>query len=167
MLGSPIIRPLLELELNGCTNFEAARVLMADELVLPVKFKSRAQGSHGMTCEGIELTNFGLSTLFQNQEGLDGNPWWELFRNAILGYACIDRGSGICGTRSRIESALELPDADILRRLVFIGNGERQLHLAVCGSKMIDSTLRASTASWWSHEADARRSGQIIDFSLS
>ena len=162
-MGSPTVRPLLELELNGCTNFEAARVLLADSLIMPVKFKTRAQGFHGMVCEGIELTSFGFATLFENQEGLEGNSWWEFLTDAILGYACIDRGRGICGTRSRVETALELPDADIVKRLVFTGNGEPQLQREVRGSREINPALRASTASWWSDIGSAKRSGDVID----
>tara|TARA_R100000935_G_C2841045_1_gene171016 strand:+ start:2831 stop:3448 length:618 start_codon:yes stop_codon:yes gene_type:complete len=165
LLTSPTVRPLLELELNGCTSRESARVLMAEELICISKFRSRAEAYRGEDCEGIEISHLGYSTLFDVQEGLEGNPWLSFIQGAIIGYACIDHGNGICGTRSRIESSLEHPDPEIFERFVFLRTGQYQFQGNRFSGLRVENKERAATASWWSVAGGVDRSGEILDLS--
>ncbi|MEY8832103.1 hypothetical protein AB9K29_03020 [Phaeobacter italicus] len=167
LLSSATIRPMMELELNGCTSSESARILMAEELISISTFRSRAKGFFGQECEGIELSSLGISTLFEVQEGLEGNPWMSFIQGAIIAYACIDYGSGICGTRSRIESSLDHPDPDVFERFVFLRTGQYQFQCNRFSKTRVDSEERASTAGWWSVVDDVKRGGDILDFSIS
>lgn len=162
-MNSPTMRPLLELELNGCTSYRSARLLLSEELVARRTFKARAQGFRGRECEYIELTTLGMAALFEEQEGLEDNRWLALLRGSIVGYCCVDDGQGICPTRSFLETALELPDPDILERVVHPISGERQFPEAAALRKRIDPNQRAKMSHWWSAAEGGARSGLIVD----
>ena len=165
VLANPVFRPLLELELNGCTGFQAARLLLSEALVRPVSFKARAQLFRSRPCEALELTPLGNATLWDEQEGLEDNRWFALLRGSIVGYSCIDDGSGICPTRDFLETALELPDLEILKRCVVSSTGERQFVDVGDTSKPVGEEQRAQASHWWSIVEGVDRSGRIVDLS--
>jgi len=165
MLRNPTTRPLMELELNGCTSFQSARVLVAESFVQPKTFRARAQGFRGKVCEYLEPTSLGMAALFDEHEGLEDNQWVALLRGAIIGYSCVDYGSGICATRDRLETALELPDPELLHRCVHFASGEKQFPEAQSLGTLINDNQRAEASYWWSSVEAEKRSGQVLDFS--
>lgn len=86
LLNRPVLRPLLELEINGCTNYEGALVLLGQELIQVTTFRCRSTGLRGTECEALEFTNLRWATLNAEQEGLEGNRWMALFRGAVGSY---------------------------------------------------------------------------------
>lgn len=165
MLQDPTTRPLMELELNGCTTFQSARVLVAESLAQPKTFRARAQGFRGKVCEYLELTPLGMASLFDEHEGLEENRWIALLRGAIIGYSCVDYGSGICATRERLEAALEIPDPELLRRCVHFTSGDRQFPETSSLGTPINDTERTRASHWWSSAEVKNRSGKIHDLS--
>lgn len=163
-LGHPTLRALLELELNGCTSYQSARMLVAEGLARAETFKARAQLLRGKQCEYLEISQLGHLTLFDEQEGLEDNKFLSLLRGAILGYACVDYGQGICLTRELFETSLELPDIEILKRAVLTGSGEVQFPELRSLKSLVDEKGRAQASHWWSSIDDVQRSGRIVDF---
>lgn len=163
LLDNPLIRPLLELKLNGCTTYRAARLLAAEELVKTEEFKVRPAPFRGRKCEAIEISQLGEIMLLEEREGLEENRWMLILQRSILGYSCIDDGNGISGTRAFIETSLELPDPDILKRLVRIWGGDRQFSEAGSISHQLKDEQRASAAHWWSEAPSLKRSGRIVE----
>lgn len=164
-LANPVFRPLLELELNGCTGFQAARLLLSEALVRPVTFKARTQRFRSRPCEALELTPLGNAMLWDEQEGLEDNRWLTLLRGSIVGYSCIDDGSGICPTRDFLETALEFPDPHVLKRCVVSSTGERQFTDVGDTLKPVDEERRVRASHWWSIVEGVDRSGRIVDLS--
>ena len=160
-----VFRALLELEFNGCTNMLSAKVLQSDELIRLTKFKARATGFREMRCEAVEITEMGYARLWAEQEGLEDNRWLGFFRGSILGYACIDIGHGICATRSYVETALELRDYAILKRLVHINSGIRQFPNTQTAKSKVSDQERAAAAHWWSTLEGVERVASVIDLS--
>lgn len=167
LLRNPTIRPLLELELNGCTTFQSARILLGEGLVRTGQFKARASVFRGRLCECVEVTHLGREALLDELDGLEENRWIGLLRGAIVGYACVDQGYGICGRREFIEVALELPDPEVLRRIVHVPSGQRQFSVDIGSNKKVKDCERAKSAAWWSFHDEIRRTGRIIDLSES
>ena len=163
LLDNPSVRPLLEVKLNGCTSYRAARLLAAEELVKTVEFKARPAPFRGRRCEAIEISHLGEIFLSEEQEGLEENTWMSILPYSIVAYSCIDDGSGISGTRAFIETSLELSDSDILKRLVRIWGGDRQFPDASAVSHQIEDEQRAGAAHWWSSEPSLKRSGRIVE----
>lgn len=163
ILALPNMRALLELELNGCTSYQSARSLVAEGFARVATFKARAQLLRGRRCEYLELTDLGRMALFDEQEGLDGNKYLGLLKGAILGYACIDYGQGICVTRELLETSLELPDSELLKRVVLVGSGEEQFPELKSVKSLIDAQARAKASHWWSTLDVAERNSQIVD----
>jgi hypothetical protein len=163
LLDSPAVRPLMELKLNGCTSYRAARYLAAEELVRIEEFKARPAPFRKRECEAIEISSLGEVLLAEEQEGLDENRWMSILRSSIVAYSCIDDGTGVCGTRAFIETSLELPDPDILKRLVRVWGGNRQFPDAATISHKIDDEQRADAAHWWSDMPRLKRTGRIVE----
>jgi hypothetical protein len=80
-----------------------------------------------------------------------------------VGYCCIDDGQGICATRRFLQTALELPDPDILERVVRAESGEKQFPEAAALRKRVDDEQRAQSSHWWSTVEGSARSGLIVD----
>ena len=167
LLDNPSFRPLLEIELNGCTTYRSARLLAAEDLVKMEEFKVRAPPFRGRYCEAMQVTHAGEIVLIEELEGLEENRWLSILRQSVVAYSCIDEGNGICGTRSFIETALELPDPDILKRVVSPWSRCRQFPEASGIMQRLDEEQRASAAHWWSATTNMRRSGRIIELPSS
>lgn len=163
LLNRPVLRPLLELEINGCTNYEGALVLLGQELIQTTRFRCRSTDLRGAECEALEFSNLGWATLEVEQEGLENNLWMSFFREAIGSYACIDAGSGICMTRAHLETALEIPDPAILERVVFLNNGMRQFPNNYTQDQFIDDQVRRDHSSWWSLDGEKRNGVSVVD----
>ena len=160
-----VFRALLELELNGCTTLLSTKVLQSEGLIRLTEFKARAAGFRGKHCEAVEITELGEARLWSEQEGLEDNRWLGFFRGSILGYACIDIGHGICATRSYVETALELHDYAIVKRLVHLNSGMRQFPDKQAAENIVSDAERAAAAHWWSALEGVKRSASIIDLS--
>lgn len=167
LLDNPTLRPLLELKLNGCTTYRAARLLAAENLGKIEKFKARPVPFRGRECEAIDVTQIGEILIAEELDGLEENRWLSILQRSILAYSCIDDGNGICGTRAFVETALELPDPDILKRLVSVWNGSRQFPEATTISHQLNDEQRASAAHWWSDSGNMKRSGRIVELPSS
>lgn len=167
LLDSPSVRPLLELKLNGCTSHRAARHLAVEELVTIVEFKVRPAPFRGRVCEAIEISPLGEIFLAEEQEGLEDNRWMSILQRSIVAYSCVDDGTGISGTRAFIETSLELPDPDILKRLVRVWGGARQFPDAAANLHRIEDEQRAGAAHWWSDMPTLKRSGRIVELQTS
>lgn len=87
----------------------------------------------------------------------------ELLKGAILGYACIDYGQGICVARELLETSIELPDSELLKRVVLVGSGEEQFPELKSVKSLIDAQARAKASHWWSTLDVAERNSQIVD----
>ena len=165
LLDNPPLRPLLEIKLNGCTTYRATKLLVAEEFVKIEKFKARMSPFRGRECEAIEITTLGEMTIFEEQEGVENNKYISILHQAILAYSCIDDGNGICGTRAFLETALELPDQEILKRLVGVWTGARQFPDAISFDQNLKDEQRAQAAHWWSEAGNLSRSGKIVELS--
>lgn len=164
MISNPILRALLELELNGCTSYRGVRLLVAEGFASVHTFKARAKLLHSRTCEYTQMTNLGYATMVQEQEGLELNQFMSLFRGAILGYACVDYGQGICITRELFETCLELSDVELLKRAVHAADGRIQFPELEAIKGVVNEELRARSATWWSIlDENAPRSDRILD----
>lgn len=155
-------RSLLELELNGCTSFQGGQQLLGKELAFRTSFKARTTRFRGHQCHGLEISSFGTALLFEEQYGLEENRWLEYLRRAVLGYACMDEGKGICSTREFIETSLEIEDIEILKRCVDPASGAYQFPETGALSGRIDPKARASASVWWSSVPVTERSCEII-----
>ena len=164
-LNDQVFRGLLELQLNGCTSFRLAKVLISEEMIRATPFKARTSEFRDEECDGIEISALGEARLWSEQEGLEENQWLGMLRGAVIGYVCIDNGQGICATRSFIETALELQDYSILKRLVEQHAGRRQFPALTTVDEAVDDEQRAAAAHWWSALEGVGRSGRILDLS--
>lgn len=162
-LDHPVLRPLLELEINGSTSYEGALVLFGQELVKTTKFRCRSAALRGVNCEALEISSLGWAMLAAEQEGLEDNRWMQGLRAAIAHYACLDRGAGICMARAALETALEIPDPDILQRVVFLHSGMRQFANHPSQAQPIDDNLRSEHSFWWSIDGEKRKGVAVID----
>lgn len=163
LLDDPTFRPLLELKLNGCTTYRGARLLAPENLVKVENFKARPAQFRGKECEAIDITQVGEILIAEELDGLEENRWLSILQRSILAYSCIDDGNGICGTRAFVETALELPDPDILKRLVSVWNGSRQFPEATAINQKLNDEQRASASHWWSGSSSTARSGRIVE----
>ncbi|SHL78935.1 hypothetical protein SAMN05444398_105268 [Roseovarius pacificus] len=167
LLDNPTFRPLLELKLNGCTTYRGARLLAAEELVKLETFKVRPSPFRGEKFEALTITSLGEIFVSEEIDGLEENRWLSILHRSILAYSCIDDGNGICGTRSFIETSLELPDPEILKRLVSVWSGSRQFPEASTIPQQINDEQRANAAHWWSEASIVTRSGRIVELPSS
>ncbi|WP_170516993.1 hypothetical protein [Ruegeria atlantica] len=165
LLDRPFLRPLLELEINGCTSFEGALLLVGQELAHATKFRCRSQQFRGEECEALEISPLGWTTLAAEQVGLEDNRWMHLFREAIQGYVCVDQGAGICMSRPLYETALEIPDPALLERVVFINNGAKQFPHFRSGANQTDIGIRQEQSPWWSTDGQKRSCVDVFDLS--
>lgn len=165
-IDDKVFRGLLELELNGCTSLLSAKLLNVEGVIRHTTFKGRAAGFRGTDCSAIEITEMGEARLWSEQEGLEDNRWLGFFRGSILGYACIDFGEGICATRSYIETALELYDFAIMKRLVQLNTGVRQFPDIQAAVEKVSDAERAAAAHWWSAVEGIERSATIVDLRM-
>ncbi len=167
-LGNDLVfRSLLELELNGCTSYRGTQVLLAGELVSATTFKLRAGRFRGRECRSLQITSIGMAMMFSEQEGLEGNRWFEYLRGSVLGYACIDDGKGICTTREFLETSLEINDIEILKRCVHPFGGSFLFPETWGIAGKITEKTRASASKWWSPDVYPKRSGAIISLEES
>lgn len=162
-VGDQMLRGMMELQLNGCTSFQFARSLLLDGMAELAQFKARSGRFRGTSYAVVEPTDLGLEWLSAQKEDLEEDPSFSTFRGAVLGYSCMDFGDGICSTRSFLETAMELPDPEILERVVhpqFRTHLFPQAHTIKGG---VTENQRAKNAQWWSTDHLAPRLGRIID----
>lgn len=162
-MSHPTWRPMFELGLNGCTSHRSTCFLVSDGLAETGTFETDAQGFRGRQCECLELTSSGTEAFQAEQARLERIPSLGPLRGALVGYCCIDDGQGICATRRFLQTALELPDPDILERVVRAESGEKQFPEAAASRKRIDDEERTKSSHWWSAIEGSARSGLIVD----
>lgn len=66
-------------------------------------------------------------------------------------------------TRELLETSLELPDSELLKRVVLVGSGEEQFPELKSVKSLIDAQARAKASHWWSTLDVAERNCQIVD----
>lgn len=163
LLSNPTLRPLMELELNGCTNLEGALMLSSQEYVRTTRFRGRSARFRAREFEALEMTSLGASALMSEVEGLEENRWLNEFQTAVEGYVCVDQGAGICLSRSHFETALEIPDPELLERVVFLNNGMRQIAELHRREDFIDAECRRDHSIWWSATGKGRNGVEVVD----
>lgn len=163
LLSNPTLRPLMELELNGCTNLEGALLLSSQEYVRTICFRGRSARFRAREFEALEMTPLGAAALMAECEGLEENHWLSEFQTAVEGYVCVDQGAGICLSRSHFETALEIPDPEVLVRVVFLNNGMRQIAEMYRKEEFIDAECRRDHSIWWSGTGKGRKGVEVVD----
>jgi len=126
LLSHSFYRPLLELELNGCTNLRGARVLVESWLAKPVDYSMVCDWTAQSRFEGLEISKIGRNELRATIEDMGGCKYLPDFKRAIRIYLCIDEGHGICASSGLIRRALADSSQPLLGRLVFVNCGGRQ-----------------------------------------
>ena len=163
LLSRPLLRPLLELEYNGCTTYESALLLSSHELVRTTRFRCRSASFRGQEFEALELSHLGVEALFLEQEGFDGSRWMKMFQTGVEGYACIDHGAGVCISREHFETALDIPDPEMLERVVYLSNGARQISKGFRAEEFVDEACRREHSTWWTLDGKPRTSVEVAD----
>ncbi|WP_164659546.1 hypothetical protein [Tropicibacter sp. Alg240-R139] len=163
LLSNPTLRPLMELELNGCTSLVGALLLSSQEYVRTTRFRGRSARFRAREFEALEMTSLGSAALMSEIEGLEKNRWLGEFQTAVEGYVCIDHGAGICMSRPLFETALEIPDPEVLERVVFLNNGMRQIAEMYRKEEFIDAECRRDHSIWWSENGKSRKGVEVVD----
>lgn len=157
------LRASTEILLNGCTDFRSARFLQLEGLAKSVDLRSRSDHFREKIFSAIELTDLGQTWVLAQHEGREDERYYSIFEGAILGYVCMDAGEGICATREFMETAADLPDPEILERIVHPVSGEHMFPNAHSMKNRITDDQRAKTARWWSIDPRAPRKARVID----
>lgn len=167
MLADPVLRPMLELNENGATNYENA-LMLASLGFLASKTERITTGQFtGARVQCVSLTDNGRQYISNWQVEMQSihtdatpNPFDVLLR-FIRSYLVIDRGSGIVATTRVAKVALELNDKRILSRMVSMEYALFQFDL---DAVIHDATETAwmKLASTWSNTFDSSRTGASV-----
>ncbi|WP_415182192.1 hypothetical protein [Phaeovulum sp.] len=125
VLDHAFLLPLMELELNQCTSNQGGQILSHQGLARPSCFSSEAPLFFGKSFISLELTSTGENEFRQIFHELPHGHYSGHFGNALSAYSCIDEGSGICATQKFIEDAVNMPNLQILERLVDAETGAK------------------------------------------
>lgn len=158
-MKNPVLRPLVELHLNGSTTVFGTWTLKDHglaETAPHVLSDTRFRGTHVST---LELTSRGSTMVCQIMEKGRGSTSMQLLVEGILEYACRDSGHSICLTRAHLETALANEDGDLLELFRNADNFGRAFPVGACGSA--PEAARLASAGIGSPEAPRRTSAKI------
>ena len=123
VLDHAFLLPLMELKLNQCTSFQGGQILAQQNLARPFCFSSVTPLIFGETFISLELTTIGENEFREAFRELPYGRHLAYFENALSAYACIDFGTGVCGTQAFIEHALLSSDRPLIERIVDADTG--------------------------------------------
>lgn len=159
LMKDPVLRPLLELHMNGSTTVFGTWTLKDHglaEAAPHVLSETRLRGTQVST---LELTGPGNTMVRQIMEKGTGSTGLQLLVEGILEYACRDTGHGICLTRAHLEAALSNEDGDLLELFRNADSFGRAFSMGAYGSA--PEAARLASAGIWSPEASRRTSAKI------
>ncbi len=118
ILDHAFLLPLMELKLNRCTSFQGGQILAEQNLAQYFCFSSVTPMLFGDTFISLEVTKIGENEFREAFRELPYGRHLAYFENALSAYACIDFGTGVCGTQEFIEHALLSSDRSLIERIV-------------------------------------------------
>lgn len=130
ILDHAFLLPLMELKLNQCTSFQGCQILTQQNLAQPYCFGSVAPLFFGEKFISLELTPIGENEFEQAFLELPYGRHLAYFGELLSAYSCVDYGTGICGTQTFIEHAIQSSDIPLLERIVDAETGENHFFAA-------------------------------------
>ncbi len=169
MLADPLLRPMLEINENGATNYENALMLTSLGFLASKTERITTGQFTGARLQCISLTDHGRQYISNWQDAMqsvhtDATPHpFDVLLRFIRSYLVIDRGSGIVATTGVANFALKLNDRRILSRIVSIENAVFQFDLGTLARDAPETAWMKLAGSWSNTPVSSRTGASVVD----